>query len=251
MIKKVALHFFGQLRYVEAQHSIYPLLKFFRDREFEVDTYGTFWDDEYTQKQIREDIFKDYKSVKLITEPKVADGDLQKYFYSLENTINQRKGEYEFIIFSRYDINFKINEVSSFSKFYNKLINQSDKPSIFFIPGTRLETKNGRKKIDDKLFICNSSGADKICRTYSKFKNKDIDILDLRYHSSLLSSVEFFKLELFENIKFFTYTLIRHDYTIGINLDNTLEYENVLLRDYIKRFQDYNEMKKFIDEVCN
>ena len=242
MNPKIAIQFFGQLRYVEVAHSIYPFIKYFRNRGFEVDLYGTFWDDDYTEKQIREGQFVGYKSVNLISEPKVKKGDLQKYFYSLEKTLNQRKGDYEFIIFCRYDLEFIIDEEFSFSKFYEKLSNQFDKPSIFFIPGTKVDDK-----IDDKLFICNPAGADKICRTYSAFKNKELDVEHLRYHSSLLASIEFFEIELFENIEFFTYDLIRHKYVHDINLDNSLTYGNELLRDYIKKFQDFYEMKKFVE----
>ena len=242
MNPKIAIQFFGQLRYVEVQHSIYSFLKYFRDRGFEVDLYGTFWDDEYTVKQVKTGSFKDFKSVKLLPEPKLNDGDLKKYFYSLEKTINQRKGKYEFIIFCRYDIDFIINEEFSLSKFYEKVLDQLGKPSIFFIPNTRYDNR-----IDDKLFICNQPGAEKICHTYSKFKNKELNIPLLRYHTSLLDSIKFFKLELFENIKFFSYNLIRHEFEKDIKLDHTLEYDGELLRDYIKKFQDFYKMKKFLE----
>ena len=147
MGKKIAFQLFGQLRFwPESTNTIIPFIEKLKKDGHSVDIYGTFWDDEYAQKQFiprpKIDIFK---KLNLIQEPDdIAPLTLEKYYCSLTQSNLCRSNEginYDLIIAMRPDLTIRadaMNEDDIFKNIFNILDKINKKPVCLPVSYCRL-----------------------------------------------------------------------------------------------------------------
>lgn len=266
MKKRVAVEFFGQLRNWELNKSLGKIVSFFNNKGYEVDFFGTFWNDEYTRKHIAFDRFNTFKAVLLVDEPNLPDEKerptLKKYFYAIHNSNELRKAyrlknkiKYDLVLMMRPDINVKLSS-RRFDNNIKVIDGVGGKPYIFFDNRSMgpYITDGGKKlkKPEDKFIILNEAGADYLAQAYSKLDY-------FRYHTSLMLAAE----EVVGNIEhidgFIVADLIREDITqpykdMGWD-DAYMDDEVGFVRNHIKRFQDtaeiLNEIERLIQKLSD
>lgn len=240
-MKKIAIELFGQLRMWDAQN-IFELEKYLNSKDISVDFFGTFWDDEYTNRtlDINSNIFK---KLQLLEEPERNTTDLYKYFYSLSNSINQRKVyqdkyniNYDFIIHSRSDLDYTIGDSADelLNNLFNLLDSNKNNPCIFICDKPRHPEEN----IDDKIFIGNNLGSDNL---ESSFRLLEVDDT-FRYHTSLWHAIKFCNCSLFRVPLFFKFNLLRTKFLREYNYKPKDDYEEA----YLKTIQDTSLLKNKI-----
>jgi len=264
MGKKIAFQLFGQLRFWPEQNTIIPFIEKLKKDGHSVDIYGTFWNDEYTQKQFiprpKIDIFK---KLNLIQEPDDSTLlTLEKYYYSLSQSNLCRSNEginYDLIIAMRPDLNIvadSMNEDDIFKNIFNILDKINKKPVIFH---THHKTSKQflHHRMEDKIIIANPSAIDKLSNIYSNYhsgndKSGAYHSYNFEYHTSLLRHVK--KLDILEIYRddwksSFGFDLIRHIIQKQKEFGDGVYIGNLFLRDESKKFQDYNSLISWIDEM--
>ena len=260
MKKRVAVEFFGQLRNWELNTSLGRIVSFFNNKGYEVDFFGTFWNDDYSRKHIASDNFNNFKAVLLVDEPDLPDEierpTLKKYFYSIHNSNELRKAyrlknkiKYDFVLMMRPDINVHLSS-RRFDENIKVINGVGGKPYIFFDTKSLgpYVTDEGRmlKKVEDKFVILNEAGADYLAQAYFKLDY-------FRYHSSLMLAAE----EVVKSIEYID-AFIRPD-LIRVDLitpytdmgwdDAYLDDEVGFVRHHIKRYQDTDELVNEIERL--
>lgn len=260
MKKRVAVEFFGQLRNWELNTSLGRIVSFFNNKGFEVDFFGTFWNDEYSRKHIASDNFSNFKAVLLVDEPVLPDEierpTLKKYFYSLHNSNELRKAyrlknkiKYDFVLMMRPDVNVQLSS-RRFDQNIKVINGVGGKPFIFFDTKSLgpYVTDGGKtlKKVEDKFIILNEAGADYLAQAYFKLDY-------FRYHSSLMLAAK----EVVGSIEyidgFVTPHLIRVDILqpyFDSGWDDAYRDDEVgFVRHHIKRFQETKELVNEIERL--
>lgn len=260
MKKRVAVEFFGQLRNWELNTSLGRIVSFFNNKGYEVDFFGTFWNDDYSRKHIASDNFNNFKAVLLVYEPDLPDEierpTLKKYFYSIHNSNELRKAyrlknkiKYDFVLMMRPDINVHLSS-RRFDENIKVINGVGGKPYIFFDTKSLgpYVTDEGRtlKKVEDKFVILNEAGADYLAQAYFKLDY-------FRYHSSLMLAAE----EIVKSIEYID-AFIRPD-LIRVDLispytdmgwdDAYLDDEVGFVRHHIKRYQDTDELVNEVERL--
>ena len=260
MKKRVAVEFFGQLMNWELNTALGRIVSFFNNKGYEVDFFGTFWNDDYSRKHIASDNFNNFKAVLLVDEPDLPDEierpTLKKYFYSIHNSNELRKAyrlknkiKYDFVLMMRPDINVHLSS-RRFDENIKVINGVGGKPYIFFDTKSLgpYVTDEGRtlKKVEDKFVILNEAGADYLAQAYFKLDY-------FRYHSSLMLAAE----EIVKSIEYID-AFIRPD-LIRIDLispytdmgwdDAYLDDEVGFVRHHIKRYQDTDELVNEVERL--
>lgn len=174
---KFAIEVFGQLRLWEIQSSLPKLKSFLIDHNFEVDTYGTFWNDEYTLNMFKNKKLTFFDKVNLIDEPPFEYGTLKKYYYNLKYSTEQRQASnksYDIVLQCRSDLNFELDADASelIFKLKTLLVEYKDTPTTFI---NEMTTWRGQGlgppgfKLDDRHFWSNEKAANMIGSTYDEF----------------------------------------------------------------------------------
>ena len=262
MKKRIAIEYFGQLRQWELNVSTGRLVSFLTNRGYDVDVFGTFWDDDYTHSQIELDRFKEFQALLLVEEPELLYEDrnptLKKYFYSLQNSNELRRAyrskhklKYELVLMLRPDINFKIDS-DKFDKTLKLVENIGGKPCMFIDQNTigtiPVDDDHNYEKIEDKFIILNEAGADYISEGYKKLDY-------FRYHTGLKHAAD--KLIGYtEKIDgFLKVELIRHDIINPYKAkgwdDGYFDDEIGFVRRYLKYIQDSDVLKSEVDRLYN
>tara|TARA_Y100000389_G_scaffold180766_1_gene195856 strand:- start:329 stop:1156 length:828 start_codon:yes stop_codon:yes gene_type:complete len=266
MGKKIALQLFGQLRFWPEQKTITPFIEKLKKYGYSVDIYGTFWNDEYTQKQFiprpEVDIFK---KLNLIQEPDDAQPQtLEKYYYSLSQSNLYRSNEgidYDLIIAMRPDLNIftdSMNEDDVFKNIFNILDKVNKKPTLFHTHHKIVINKSGCElRMEDKIIIANPPAIDKLSNIYSNYhsgndKSSAYHSYNFQYHSSLLRHVK--KLDILEIYRDdwkgrFEFDLIRNMICEQNKFDSDVYIGDLFLRDEAKKFQDYNSFLSWMDKM--
>ena len=242
-MKKIAIELFGQLRMWDAQN-IFELEQYLNSKDIAVDFFGTFWNDEYTNRILNVDK-NIFKKLQLLEEPKRNTADLYKYFYSLSNSINQRKlyqakhnTHYDFIIHSRSDLYFIMRHDADelLNNLFNLLDSNKDNPCIFICDKPRHTEEN----IDDKIFIGNSLGSDNLENSFDILKFNDI----FRYHTSLWHAIKLCNCSLLRVPLFFHFNVLRTKFLKEYNYKPEDHNEEA----FLKSIQDTSLFK---DKISN
>ena len=246
-MKRIAIELFGQLRMWDIQDSFSKLETFFNEEGFSVDFFGTFWDDEYTNSYVDKGAFEHFKSLQLLQEPNFDRYTLKKYFYSLKESVRQRKEyqnkqniNYEFVIQTRPDLEFFVNKAESptqFKQFMTSLKKYNDTSCIF------IKTRSGTTNVDDKFIIGNELAVNKLGDSFDKCS-------DFRYHYGLYYAIKKLVDKIDESRLFFGVNLYRHKIENEYDFDDsgfdvsciTPINTSGLIRYYIKNIQDTNEL---------
>ena len=242
-MKKIAIELFGQLRMWDSQN-ILDLKEYLNSKDIAVDIFGTFWDDEYTNRTL--DLSSNiFKKLQLLEEPERDTADLFKYFYSLSNSIKQRKIyqtkhniNYDFIIHSRNDLEFTMrhNADELLNNLFDLLNNNKNHPSIFICN----EPRSSEDNIDDKIFIGNNLGSDNLENSFDKLKSYD----KFRYHTSLWHAIKLCNCFLFRVPLFFWFNILRTKFFQEYNFKPKDHHEEA----YLKSIQDTSLLK---DKISN
>ena len=247
-MKKIAIELFGQLRMWDIQDSFSKLETFLNDEGFSVDFFGTFWDDEYTNSYVDTGAFEHFKSLQLLQEPNFDRYTLKKYFYSLKESVKQRKEyqnkqniNYEFVIQTRPDLEFILeNEYdlssSRFKEFMVSLKKYTDTSCVF----TKIIHET---RVDDKFIIGNELAVNKLGDYFDKGS-------DFRYHHGLYYAIKELVEIVDESDLFFEINLYRHKILEELNFDDSIHTNDKgFIRDYLKNIQDTNELLSEIKKL--
>lgn len=247
-MKRIAIELFGQLRMWDIQDSFSKLETFFNEEGFSVDFFGTFWDDEYTNSYVDKGAFEHFKSLQLLEEPNFDRYTLKKYFYSLKESVKQRKEyqnkqniNYEFVIQTRPDLEFILeNEYdlssSLFKEFMISLEKYTDTSCVF----TEILHET---RVDDKFIIGNELAANKLGDSFDKCS-------DFRYHHGLYYAIKKLVDRIDESRFFFSVDLYRHKILEELNFDDSIHTNDKgFIRDYLKDIQDTNELLSEIKKL--
>jgi len=245
-MKRIAIELFGQLRMWDIQDSFSKLEAFFNEEGFSVDFFGTFWDDEYTNSYVDKGAFEHFKSLQLLQEPNFDRYTLKKYFYSLKESVRQRKEyqskkniNYEFVIQTRPDLEFILNYKNSptqLKEFMTLLEKYTDTSCVF--------TEVFRnQKVDDKFILGNELAVNKLGDSFDKCS-------DFRYHHGLYYAIKELVEIIDESKLFFGTNLYRHKIEHELNFDDNrfdvscIDSTNRVgfVRNYIKNIQDTNKL---------
>ena len=253
MKNKIAFEFFGQLRMWDIQDSLENLKNFFNEEGFSVDFFGTFWDDDYTNSLVDNGEFENFKSLQLIEEPKIDDVGLQKYFYSLKKSVEQRKQtntEYKLIIQARPDLKFELDGDSS-SKFKDilKLLEENGDVSMVFLD-RQLSHPSRTEKIEDKFIVSNELGANALSHAIDECD-------DFTYHIGLHYAIEKLVVNVVDIEIFFRVKLFRHALLNESNFDDDFNHDSLVddknldgyVREYLKTIQDTSILKKEMERL--
>ena len=251
-MKRIAIELFGQLRMWDMQDSFSKLETFLNNEGFSVDFFGTFWDDEYTNSYVDKGAFEHFKSLQLLQEPNFDRYTLKKYFYSLKESVRQRKEyqnkqniNYEFVIQTRPDLEFILeNEYdlssSRFKEFMVSLKKHTDTSCVF------TKIAHGTTRVDDKFIIGNELAANKLGDSFDKCS-------DFRYHHGLYYAIK----KLVDRIDesngskiFFNTNLYRHKILEELNFDDDMHTNDKgFIREYLKDIQDTSILKGEIERL--
>ena len=250
-MKRIAIETFGQLRMWDIQDSFSKLETFLNNEGFSVDFFGTFWNDKYTNSYVDAGAFEHFKSLQLLQEPDFHRYTLKKYFYSLKESVRQRKEyqskqniHYEFVIQTRPDLEFVVNNSESptqLKEFMTLLKKYTDTSCVF------TKIRPGTTKVDDKFIIGNELAVNKLGNSFDK-------CFDFRYHHGLYFAIKELVEIVDESKLFFGTNLYRHKLEKEHDFDDTrcdvscITPTNTsgLIRYYIKDIQDTNE---FLSEI--
>lgn len=254
MAPKVAIEIFGQLRLWD-KNNFDLLIKLFNDKGFEVDILGTFYNDEYTKKQDLS-CFTKVQLINILETSKRY--TLERYFYSLSQSYEQRKKyenetgvEYQFIVACRSDIHMRINEDTY--DYFDRLIENTK-----HLPGPWINHQSVKAPnlddtwFNDQIFICN----DKTLEIFKDFYYDNKNVGDnnkqqvFRYHKSLG------KIILVKGIKIIKYIdglpltplLIRNSIISDKNLTKD---QSEIIRDKVKDIQCIDELNQLIVDISN
>jgi|TARA_R100000081_G_scaffold13038_1_gene5204 hypothetical protein len=245
-MKQIAIELFGQLRMWDIQDSLSELETFFNEEGFSVDFFGTFWDDEYTNSYVDKGAFKHFKSLQLLQEPNFDRYTLKKYFYSLKESVRQRKEyqskqniNYEFVIQSRPDLEFIVNDTDSSTRLKELMIllkKYTDTSCVF----TKIRRN---QRVDDKFILGNELAANKLGDSFDKCS-------DFKYHRGLYYAIKELVETIDESKLFFGINLYRHKIQEELNFDDdrfdisciTSTNKTGFIRNYLKDIQDTNEL---------
>tara|TARA_A100001201_G_C4033575_1_gene184475 strand:- start:65 stop:829 length:765 start_codon:yes stop_codon:yes gene_type:complete len=245
-MKRIAIELFGQLRMWDIQDSLSKLETFFNKEGFSVDFFGTFWNDEYTNSYVDKGAFEHFKSLQLLQEPNFDRYTLKKYFYSLKESVRQRKEyqskqniNYEFVIQSRPDLEFIVNDTDSPTQLKELMIllkKYTDTSCVF----TKVLDN---QRVDDKFILGNELAANKLGDSFDKCS-------DFRYHHGLYYATKKLVEVIDESTLFFGTDLYRHKIQQELNFDDDkcdisciTPTNNIgFIRDYLKDIQDTNEL---------
>ena len=253
MKDKIAIEFFGQLRMWDIQDGLEILENFFNEEGFSVDFFGTFWDDDYTNSIVDKGAFKNFKGLQLIEEPKIDDVGLQKYFYSLKKSVEQRKQtntEYKLIIQARPDLKFKLDGDSS-SRFKDilKLLDKKGNIPMVFLD-RQLSHPIRAEKIEDKFIVSNELGANALSHAIDECD-------DFTYHIGLHYAIEKLVVNVVDIEMFFRVKLFRHALLKESNFDDDFNHDSLVddknldgyVREYLKTIQDTSTLKKEMERL--
>lgn len=259
-MKRMALEFFGQLRFCEIQDTIDPFINTMLEKyNIKIDTFGTFWDDEYTNDCIQKGYLNNINTIQLIKEPEEKNGNLNKYFFSLQESINQRKQyeidnniKYDYIILSRYDNAFSTIRTLKLESLLNQksdnFVYTSYKPLPIEFFNNVTEKKCSTYKMDDQIIICSVKAANSLSKTYEYFIQGKFSTTNLKYHSSLYESLKYFNIEILEG-KFVDTNVFRHLVIKEKNINDDIWIEGVYMREYLKTIQSYTMFEQYLKRL--
>ena len=248
---KFAIEVFGQLRLWEIQSSLPKLKSFLVDNGFEIDTYGTFWNDDYTRNLFNNNKLSFFDKLNLIDEPPFEYGTLKKYYYSLKHSTQQRKQSnksYDIILQCRSDLNFALDNdaVELLKEFKTTVLSNKDTPTTFI---NEMTTWRGQDlgppgfKLDDRHFWSNEKAANLIGSTYDEFIKLEKPVDNIRegifcYHN-FHKVIDHFKLKtIFLDKMFSCANLMRWDILKKLNLKDS---------EVSKHIQDYNSLLEYYE----
>lgn len=243
-MKKILLNFFGQLRFWDLQNTIQPFKEYLEQNGFEVDIFGTFWDDTYTNKFLRKDSLNIFDKLNLIEEPTLKPQTLQKYFYSLKESVKLINYEYDFIITSRPDIFLEITKQSHTIHDFTQNIEDNH----IYVQKSHYEKRDTDYWIDDKVFISNLNTLNIISKTFNYFIDGKLDF-ELLYHRGLLNVLNFFNITVKNDVQFFKINMIRHYLYSKYPFEGGYLYKGELVRNIEKKFQDTSEWIKYVEKI--
>lgn len=254
MAPKIAIEIFGQLRLWD-KRIFDSLIKLFKDKGFEVDILGTFYNDEYTKKQDLS-CFTKVQLINILETSKRY--TLERYFYSLSQSYEQRKKHenetgvnYQFIVACRSDIEMKINE-RTYDDFDRLIENTKHLPGPWINHQSVKDPNLEDTWFNDQIFICN----DKTLEIFKDFyyDNKNVGDNDkqvvFRYHRSLGRVILVKSIKIIEYVDglALTPTLIRQRILAGKNLTKTQEES---IRDELKDIQCIDKLNQVLVDILN
>lgn len=248
-MKRISIELFGQLRWWEVQKTLGSFINKLNEFGYQVDTYGTFWKDNYSVKHLQEGNLNLIDNLQLIKEPIIRPGSLIQYYYCLRESVEFRKKfnkEYDFYIIARPDLKFE--DKSGSEVLFNNFIetwSKVNKPTVFHLDRIQEDTK----RMEDKILIANKEALDILADLYTTYVDADGNAFyKLEYHRSLGKYLIEKEVDILEMDRWFDYTLLRHDLQAELDFDDGQWIDGKFLRQEAKKIQNYKEYVWFVEK---